>query len=147
MAEQLLDVDDMVDDADIAAGQETKCSSSADGGKQAAAELLADMTGLSARERNKLKRKTKALMRTGSTSRECSPRIVSGCWRWLRQELRWMQQALLPGAGDSTSCTHVRARPCIPVPTSGCSQGCCSSSSTGSSACSLPPPCLHLHAP
>ncbi len=78
VAEQLMDVDDMVDDADIAAALEpSKSLSGKQAGKQAAAELLVDMAGLSARERNKLRRKTKALTRMGSTaSRECSPRVV-----------------------------------------------------------------------
>jgi hypothetical protein len=86
VAEQLMDVDDMVDDADIAAALEPSRSfSGKQAGKQAATELLVDMAGLSARERNKLRRKTKALTRLGSgASRECSPRMVGrccwGCW-------------------------------------------------------------------
>jgi hypothetical protein len=61
-----MDTDSLVDDADISAVLAKPGSRHDDKGKAGTAELLDSMLGLSARERNRLKRKAKAVTRTDS---------------------------------------------------------------------------------
>ena len=61
-----MDTDSLVDDADISAALAKPGNQPGDKGKAGTAELLDSMLGLSARERNRLKRKAKAVTRTDS---------------------------------------------------------------------------------
>ena len=64
-----MDTTELFQDDDLDAevkGSVTAGSGGADGGKQQASDLLQSMEGLSARERNRLKRKAKAMGRQES---------------------------------------------------------------------------------
>lgn len=63
---ELMDTDDLINDEDLDTGGTGSKTGGKQAGKQQATELLSSMDGLSARERNRLKRKAKALSRTDS---------------------------------------------------------------------------------
>lgn len=91
--ENVLDTDELVNEEDIAAalqqpapskgrrggnkGQAGRSSVTPD--RQAASELLGRSDSLSARERNKLKRKAKAMERQGSTRGDSKGRVRMPC--------------------------------------------------------------------
>lgn len=74
--DKIMDADDLINDDDLDLEICGPGSSKGGAAKQPAAELMANLAGLSARERNKLKRQAKAQSKSGAGERSCSALLV-----------------------------------------------------------------------